>query len=659
MGTCDYISKNKKIAINEEFIHEQKPENNKNFLGYNNSINNINNIELNQNQMFNGNNDLNELNPKNDDKINKQKEVANQNNDNIIISIEQSEKIAKQSKIYICKVFNKKKVGTGFLCKIPFPDEFNYLHVLMTNYHVINQQELLNEKKLQIKFEIEANKKIVKINPERKIYSLYSTRYDLTIIEIYPEEDKIYHFLEIDLLDTINIADKNYVYVLQFPEGRECSISYGKICGVQNFEIQHDCSTLRGSSGGPFLLLKNYKLIGIHKGFDQYINLNLGTMLTEPINTFISKFYQKDIIKKKKYMNCIICTYEVKNDEEFDLLHDYTDQTLYMDNQLKELYNEGKKKKNLLKENINIYIDDELINFNFKYKTNKTIVNVKFIFKEILDDLSFLFYKCKYLKLVDLSPYNAINVKNMSYMFSECKSLQSIDFFSFNTNNVIDMNNFFSGCESLQTLDLSSFNTSKVVNMEKMFFECSSIKRLDLTSFDNINVVNMSKMFANCYSLKALYLSFFKTNNVINMERMFSRCSSIKSLNLSSFNTAKVVNMEGMFEYCSTLESLNVKSFNTINVKNMAMMFEGCLIAKSFDLSSFNTINVINMKYMFGGDCLLESLDLSLFNTINVTNIDGIFGACSNLKNVKCKDEKILKQKDLKIFDLKNINKNI
>ena len=594
---------------------------------------------------------MNELNPKKDDKINMKNDI--QNNDNINISSEISEKVIKQSKIYICKIYNGIKVGTGFLCKIPFPDESNSLPVLLTNRHVITQDELLNKKELEIKFENESNIKIIKISPERKLYSWENENYDLTLIEIFPEEDKIFHFLEMDILDTINKEDKNYIYILQFPGGRDCSISYGKICKIEEFDIYHNCPTSGGSSGGPILLLKNYKLIGIHIGFVFGKNLNIGAALIQPIKIFISKFYRKGLIKKNKYINCIICKYELKNEEEFDLLHDYTNEALYMNKQFEELYNEGKKKKNFLKENINIYIDDKLISFNFKYKTNKRMINVKLIFKEILDDLSFLFYNCKYLKFVDLSPYNAINVNNMSYMFSGCRALQSIEFFSFNTNNVTNMNNMFSECESLATLDLSSFNTSKVINMEKMFFECSSIKKLDLTYLDTINVINMSKMFANCYSLKILYLSSFKTNNVINMDGLFSRCSSIKSLNLSSFNTSKVENMDGMFEYCSALESLNVNSFNTINVKNMGMMFQGCINAKSFDLSSFNTISVTNMRYMFFGDCLLESLNLSSFNTINVTKIEGIFGGCTHLKNIKCKDDKILQLKELKSISFK------
>ena len=635
MGACETNSNRKNIINNETFVPGQKEENNAYFKIYNNSQNN-NNIE---------NNGMNVLNQENVDEINIPKKKEYNDNDQIIVSSEQSEKVTRQSKQYICKITIGQKSGTGFLCKIPFPDESNCLPVLMTNDHVVNKKEL-DKKKLNISFNNGQINKIINISSERKIFSIRNQAYDLTIIEIYPEMDGIFHFFELDSIDRINKNSREPIYVLQYPGGNECSISYGKICKIQDFEIHHDCSTLKGSSGGPILLLSNFKLIGIHRGYIQLLNYNIGTSLIEPIKEFNSSFYNINGINKNRCINCIICEYEVNNGEEFNLLHDYNKQISILDNNLKQLYNEGKKKKSFLVQNINIYIDNELINFKFKYKTHKNIIKARFIFKEIINDLSFLFYECKNLKLVDMSAYDAIKVNNMSYMFSGCSSLKSIDFFLFNTDNVTNMSNMFSKCQSLQTMDLSSFNTHKVINMEKMFLECSSITRLDLTSFNTINVINMSKMFANCYSLKFLYLSKLKTNNVMNMEGMFNRCSSIRSLNLSSFDTSKVENMEGMFDYCSTLESLNVTSFNTINVKNMKMMFHGCLTAKSFDLSSFNTINVENMLYMFGGDGLLESLDLSLFNTINVKNMDGIFFGCSNLKSVKCKDNNILKAKN-------------
>ena len=569
----------------------------------------------------------------------KKRTILNQNsinyyNNELIISLDKSEKISKQSELYICKIkYENGKFGTGFLCKIPFPNENYYLPVLMTNEHVFNKDEIeKNKKKLIITFDNDKIEKTINITPERKIY--ISKDYDITIIEIFPEYDNIFHFLEVDIP---NKYTNEFIYILQYPNGDKCSISYGKIISVKDFNIIYDCSTEQGSSGGPILILNNYKIIGIHRGIDNTSNYKIGSSFKKPIEEFNSIFLNKNNIIKKNYINCILCTYIIKNEEEFNLLYDYNEDLLGIDLDLNKLYKQGKKKKKFLEENINIYIDDQIIKFNFKYKTNKKKIKVKFIFKEILNDLSFIFFNCKYLESIDLSPFDAIHVTNMSYMFGGCESLKSIDFFSFNTSNVTNMSGMFCECESLEGINLTSFNTSKVINMNQIFFGCSAIKAIDLTSFNTINVTNMSKMFANCYSLKYLYINLINTINVEDMSQMFSKCSSLKSIDLSSFKTSKVINMDGMFEYCLSLEFLDASSFDTINVTDMKFMFMNCVAIKWINLSSFMTFNVTNMSQMFFGCCLLESLDLSLFNSYKARNtIEMMFFGCISLKNVKC-----------------------
>jgi len=648
MGICYCNLQNKRTKNYKEFKHENDK---KSIIKIN-----LNNDEINSKIK------INEI-------AIKEKEESERNNNELNITLEQSEKILKQSKIYICKIKSgKNKYGTGFLCKIPFPDKNNALSVLMTNHHVITKEELLlKDKEFEISFDDGKIKKIINITPERKIYSIMKEEsYDLTIIEIFPEEDKIFHFFEIETLDVTKKFENESIYILQYPfiiekedDGNEikrhnCSISYGKICKIKNNEIFHDCSTAGGSSGGPILLLKNFNLIGIHKCYYKNINLNIGTSLKEPIEEFNSLFSNKKI--KNNYVNCIICEYYIKNEEEFDLLYDYNKQKLdsHIDYEINNLYNIGKNKKKLLEKIINIYVDEQLIKFNFKYKTKKKNINVKFIFNEKIDDLSFLFYKCNSLQSVDLSPFNASNVTDMSYMFSGCESLQSIDLFSFNTSNVRNMRSMFCSCNSLETIDFSSFDTTNATNMSQMLYNCTSIRRLDLTNFNTINVSNMSKMFANCYTLKFLYFNSFKTNNVTDMSQIFSKCSSIKSLDLSNFNTSKVENMNGMFEFCSQLELVNLSSFDTFNTTNMGMMFMCCIALKSLDLSSFNTINVIDMHSMFFGDTALESLDLSKFNTIKAKNMKEMFHGCFKLKKIKSNDNKIKNMNNILPFNFYN-----
>ena len=62
---------------------------------------------------------------------------------------EQLEKAVCQIEI-IDKEENIKKIGTGFICKIPFPDELNYLPTLMTNNHIINEKNYKDNKEIEI-----------------------------------------------------------------------------------------------------------------------------------------------------------------------------------------------------------------------------------------------------------------------------------------------------------------------------------------------------------------------------------------------------------------------------------------------------------------------------------------------------------------------------
>ena len=55
-----------------------------------------------------------------------------------IISYECTKKIMEQMEKNICNIRIENHSGTGFFCKIPFPDEDNMLPVLITNHHVIN-----------------------------------------------------------------------------------------------------------------------------------------------------------------------------------------------------------------------------------------------------------------------------------------------------------------------------------------------------------------------------------------------------------------------------------------------------------------------------------------------------------------------------------------
>lgn len=71
--------------------------------------------------------------------------------------------------------------GTGFLCKIPFPDSYNLLPTLITSNQVLEENYIIKNK---IKISLNNNKISYYLNYDnlRKIYSIIN--YDITFIEI-------------------------------------------------------------------------------------------------------------------------------------------------------------------------------------------------------------------------------------------------------------------------------------------------------------------------------------------------------------------------------------------------------------------------------------------------------------------------------------------
>ena len=220
-----------------------------------------------------------------------------------VISFDCTEEIISQMKKNICKIkideINKQ--GTGFFCKIPFPDENNMLKVLITNNHIINEDILYKEnQKIPIYIKEEKKERFLNLNNRIK-YTNHEKQYDITIIEI-KDTDEINNFLELDknILNDIlkdenendDYKDKTF-YIIQYPEG-ELSVSYGiisNICLDKKYKFTHLCGTKAGSSGSPILNLKN-KLIGIHLETNK--SKNFGTFLNYPIKDFIKKNFNKN-----------------------------------------------------------------------------------------------------------------------------------------------------------------------------------------------------------------------------------------------------------------------------------------------------------------------------------------------------------------------------
>ena len=362
----------------------------------------------------------------------------------ITISKEGIKMILFQMENCICKIYLiKDKIGIGFLCKIPFHN--NLLPVLITNNKFENDKI--------IKLNINNEEKEIKIDKSRKIYK----DNNIIIIEIKPNKDKIYNYLELDE-NEIYKENKEYksIYIIHL-YNEEISVSYD----IMNEMIDNK------EAYNPILSLKEFKIIGIYN----YKNINYN------IKYLIDKF--------NNYKDEINIIY--KTDEEG------------YENIFGDKFVENNKN------NIELIINGNKNELISKYKLKKIVNNIKIIIKNKIKNLEYMFYKCKLLKNIKESKYlDTKDINNFSYMFSECSALIDIKGLkNWNVSNGTDFSFMFKKCSALTNKkEVKNWNVSNGTDFSHMLSECSSL--LDLKELEHWNVSNgnnFSYMFSECSKL--------------------------------------------------------------------------------------------------------------------------------------------------------------
>ena len=212
-----------------------------------------------------------------------------------LINLPCAEKIVDQMKNNVCKIKIENVQGTGFFCKIPFPNNSNCLNVLFTCNHIINNN-LLNKKDVKIFLSIKNDSNKMELNLNNRI-KYTNQEYDTTIIEL-KEGDNITNYLELDdfLLKGIysdeiknEIFIGQSVYIIEYVQG-ELSVSSDKINNIpisEKYIFAHQCRTGNGAAGSPILNVKNNKVIGIHHSVRHNMNYGFATFLNYVIKDFI------------------------------------------------------------------------------------------------------------------------------------------------------------------------------------------------------------------------------------------------------------------------------------------------------------------------------------------------------------------------------------
>ena len=537
-----------------------------------------------------------------------------------------------------------------------------FLPFLITCNQVINEEDILKEKKVKFSFEDGIIKEII-IDDNRRIHENKST--EMMLIEIFPEIDNINNFLEMEQFDIIRKAQSNKnadIYILQYGKSDKPFVTFGKMNHINNPQYKLDSKANEGRLGSPILLLETLNVIAMVQS--RFKNEPKSNEETSSKNSGGELNQNKEI---KNEISLKVIVDENNIDEDIYIIN----APCFIDEESENNILKGYELKEINENNVLMFINGKETKFekhkkfdkegiysiDLKFKINLTevsnlffgcIYNTEIYFKNFNTDhiknMNSLFFGCTRLINLDLSSFDTKNIETMNALFAGCCSLKKLDLSNFNTKNVINMGGIFHKCYSLTSLDLSNFNTENVKTMNGMFNSCLSLEEINLSSFNTKNVEDMSLMFCGCENLKKIDLANFDTRNAIDLNSMFTRCIELVDINLSSFDTKNVNYMMYMFSECCSLINLDLSSFDTRNVSNMNSMFKECNNLTNLNISSFNTGNVIDMCSMFERCISLEELDLSSFDTRNVINITSMFFECYNLKRI-----------NLSSFDLKKV----
>jgi len=477
-----------------------------------------------------------------------------------IVSYERTLKIVKQMEKNICNiVLIDCDLGTGFFCKIPFPDRKNMLPVLITNNHVIDEK-LLNSKNAYITLLIRKLKENAKpINKtlylkDRLTYT--DPFYDITIIELKEEKDNIKDYLELDdnifadiehkedsnnsesrdnsnnndIRDYNNLYRNKSIYIIQYPEG-DLSVSYGTLSNKkknqENYVFNHLCSTRSGSSGSPILSLMTNKVIGIHKGNDNSYNYNEGTFLNYPIKAFILE-------KMSEYIN------KINNEEKLKEVNKKI-QLLKLKN-FKNI-NSDDKEIDLMNKNIGISIFKSLCDIEFKELIELKFRNNNICNIEPLKNARFCNLQTLGLtdnKIGDITVLKDVNFKNLKKLYlgknniSDINILQEVDFKELQLLHLQE--NKISNIEVLEKVNFKKLKDLKLFNNS-----ISDINILGKVKFDELKILNLGKNEIN--DINIFNDAKFVKLEILNLQN--NKITSLDNLDLKKYINIKSLYLNG------------------------------------------------------------------------------------------------------------------
>ena len=256
------------------------------------------------------------------------------------LTLKKSKILNEKAEKTICEIIKDNGYGSGFFCKIKYPNKFNEIYCLITNYHVITKDILINKENIEIKLNNEEIK--ISLNLYRRIW--INEEIDFTCIEIMKEDNIIEIINPFEIDDNcynINYNNEEYdkrgIVIPSIGIEKEIELPNGSIEYIDKEKYKklffHNCNTKPGFSGGPIILINNLKIIGIHKGYEKKNKKNIGIYFKE----IIENIKEENEIYGKNIIDCIL-DIELKENENI-------------------IFNQNKNNEKEIKENVYVFLE--------------------------------------------------------------------------------------------------------------------------------------------------------------------------------------------------------------------------------------------------------------------------------------------------------------
>lgn len=139
-------------------------------------------------------------------------------------------------------------------------------------------------------------------------------------------------------------------------------------------------------------------------------------------------------------------------------------------------------------------------------------------------------------------------------------------------------------CQSVVEIDMSDFDASEVRIAERMFADMKSLRSVNLRGVRFKNVENMDRMFHCCYNLKDIIMDSietFRSDSLVSADSMFFSAESIESLGIGCLGGKSLKRIYNIFDGMSSLKKLDISGWNLRGVSiwdpgSDVPMFYGC-----------------------------------------------------------------------------------